>query len=286
MTTTLVTGATGAVGSRYAARLLADPDRTVRVLVRGEERAAPWWDRGAEVVEGDLRDPDTLKRAVAGVDGVAHLAAAFRGGVPEEVAIEVNRDATVALARAALAAGVSRFVFASTNLVYGPGRGRPARESDQSRPEHQYPASKAAAERELLRLHREEGLPLRIVRLAFVYGEGDPHLDWIRGVARAWPAHQRLHMVHHTDAAQALNRALAADGVDGQIFNAADDAPVTAWELLALGGAGEEPVDAEAGARELADPWAGIVDTARIQAELGYRPIFPTVYTARDAGAL
>ncbi len=56
-----------------------------------------------------------------------------------------------------------------------------------------------------------------------------------------------------------------------------------AWELLALGG---EPVDAEAAGRELADPWAGIVDTARIQAELGYRPIFPTVYTARDAGAL
>jgi nucleoside-diphosphate-sugar epimerase len=283
MTTTLITGATGAVGSRYARRLLADPDRSVRVLVRTEEQVAPWWNRGAEVIEGDLRDPEAVKRAVAGVDRVVHLAAAFRGGVAEEEAMAVNHAASVGLARAAIAAGVSRFVFASTSLVYGPGRGRPAQEEDEPRPGHAYPASKAAAERDLLRLHREEGLPLRIVRLAFVYGEGDTHLDWIRGPARSWPAHQRLQMLHHTDVAQALTRALDADGVDGRVYNAADDAPVTAWELLALAG---DAVEEEAAGRALADPWMGIVDTARIRAELGYRPIYPTVYTARDAGAM
>jgi nucleoside-diphosphate-sugar epimerase len=283
MTTTLVTGATGSVGSRYAGRVLADPDRSVRVLVRNEDQVAPWWDRGAEVIEGDLRDPDAVKRAVAGVDAVVHLAAAFRGGVSDEEAMAVNHAASLTLARAALAAGVSRFVLASTNLVYGPGRGRPAREDDEPRPGHAYPASKAAAERELLRLHREEGLPLRIVRLAFVYGEGDPHLDWIRGPARSWPAHQRLQMVHHADVAQALTRVLDADGVDGRVYNVADDAPVTAWEVLTLGG---EAVDEEAAGRPLADPWMGIVDTTRIRAELGYRPTYPTVYAARDAGAM
>jgi nucleoside-diphosphate-sugar epimerase len=283
MTTTLITGATGAVGSRYARRVLADPDRSVRVLVRTEEQVTAWWNRGAEVVDGDLRDPEAVKRAVAGVDSVVHLAAAFRGGVTDEEAMAVNRDASTGLARAAVAAGVSRFVFASTNLVYGPGRGRPAREDDEPRPGHAYPASKAAAEQDLLRLHREEGLPLRIVRLAFVYGEGDPHLDWIRGPARGWPAHQRLQMVHHADVAQALTRALDADGVDGRIYNVADDAPVTAWELLTLAG---DAIGEEAAGRALADPWMGIVDTTRIRAELGYRPTYPTVYTARDAGAM
>jgi nucleoside-diphosphate-sugar epimerase len=283
MTTTLVTGATGAVGSRYAGRLLTDPNRSVRLLVRGENQATPWWNRGAEVIAGDLRDPDAVNRAVAGVDAVVHLAAAFRGGISQEQAMEVNHAASVTLARAALAAGVARFVFASTTLVYGPGCGRPAREDDEPRPAHAYPASKAAAERDLLRLHREEGLPLRIVRLAFVYGDGDPHLDWVRGAARSWPAHQRLQMVHHADVAQALTRALDAEEVDGRIYNAADDAPVTAWEVLALGG---ETADEEAAGRALADPWAGIVDTARIRSELGFRPTYPTVYTARDAAAM
>ncbi|MBX6722916.1 MAG: NAD(P)-dependent oxidoreductase [Dactylosporangium sp.] len=282
MTTTLITGVTGAVGSRYARRLLADPDRAVRVLVRAEEQVPLWRDRGAEVIPGDLRDLDAVKRAVSGVDAVVHLAAAFRG-VPDEEAIAVNHGASVALARAALAAGVARFVFASTTLVYGPGRGRPAREDDEPQPGHAYPASKVAAERDMLRLHREEGLPLRIVRLAFVYGEGDPHLDWVRGPARTWPAHQRLQVVHHADVAQALTRALDTDGVDGRIYNVADDAPITAWELLALGG---EAPEAGAADRALADPWQGIADTMRIRKELGYRPIYRTVYAARDAGAM
>jgi hypothetical protein len=58
---------------------------------------------------------------------------------------------------------------------------------------------------------------------------------------------------------------------------------VTAWEVLALGG---EEAGEEAAGREVADPWMGIVDTTRIRTELGYRPIYPTVYTARDAGAM
>jgi hypothetical protein len=56
--TTLITGVTGAVGSRYARRA----GGRIRVLVRDEERAAPWWNRGAEVVVGDLRDPDASER--------------------------------------------------------------------------------------------------------------------------------------------------------------------------------------------------------------------------------
>ena len=101
--------------------------------------------------------------------------------------------------------------------------------------------------------------------------------------ARRWPLHKRLHMVHHADVGQAIIRALRAPGIDGTMFNIADDAPVTALELLRLNG--EPPAD-DAGGRELDDPWEGIVDTARSRAELGWRPIFPSVYTARDAGAL
>jgi nucleoside-diphosphate-sugar epimerase len=82
----------------------------------------------------------------------------------------VNDTATVELARAAVAAGVDRFVFTSTNLVDGPGRGRPARESDDPAPNGTYTESKAAAEEALPALARSDGLGLSVVRLAFVYG--------------------------------------------------------------------------------------------------------------------
>ncbi|MDQ7902945.1 NAD(P)-dependent oxidoreductase [Phytohabitans sp. ZYX-F-186] len=278
---TLITGPTGRVGSRYVRRQL-DLRRPVRVLVRSEAQVAPWWNGGAEVTVGDLREPDTAKRALEGVEAVVHIAAAFRG-VPDAEAYAVNRDATIALAQAAVDAGVARFVFVSTNLVYGPGRGRPAGEGDEPRPAGAYPVGKAAAEVELLRLHRERGLPVRIARLAFVYGDGDPHLAESVAWARRWAPHRRLHLVHHADVAQALDRILAAEGVDGQVFNVADDAPVTALELLR---ANQEEPDPEAATRRLDDPWEGIVDTCRIRTQLGYRPLYPTLYTAQAAGAL
>jgi hypothetical protein len=71
--------------------------------------------------------------------------------------------------------------------------------------------------------------------------------------------------------------------VDGGVFNAADDAPVTSFELLALNG---EPIPEDAATRTLDDPWDGIVEPTAARRVLGFRPIFPTVYTAIDAGAL
>jgi nucleoside-diphosphate-sugar epimerase len=273
---TLVTGATGRVGSRLVPRLAAT--RPLRVLVRDPERAGRFWDRGIDVVIGDLRDPDVIKEAVTGVDAVLHLAAAFRG-VDEAETVEVNRDATVGLGRAALEAEVRRFVYASTTLVYGAGRGRPAHEDDEPAPGHPYPRSKAAAERALLDLHHDGGLGLRIVRLAFVYGDGDPHLaEWLPRAA-AGPAAQRIQTVHHADVAEGLRLALETGDADGRIFNLADDAALTAWELCALAG---QPAPGGDGS---VDPWAGIVDTRRIRTELGFRPTFPTVYAAHAAGA-
>jgi nucleoside-diphosphate-sugar epimerase len=279
--TTLVSGPTGRLGSRFVPRLLTEGDH-VRAVVRDADAAEALRARGVETVVGDLRDPETRRRAVDGIESVVHLAAAFRG-VPDDEARAVNHTATVDLAGAAIAAGVDRFVFASTNLVYGPGRGRPARESDDPAPTGAYPESKVAAEEALRAMHRSDGLGVRVVRLAFVYGEGDPHLVESMRWARTWPAHQRLQVVHHADVGQALIRALRTEGIDGMTFNAADDAPITAAELHELNG---EPLAEDAATRPLDDPWEGIVDTAAARTALGFRPIFPTVYTAKAAGAL
>ncbi|WP_326799318.1 NAD(P)-dependent oxidoreductase [Streptomyces sp. NBC_01808] len=283
----LVTGATGKVGERLVPRLLQwTGGGGVRLLVRDTERAAPFAGLGAEVVVGDLRDPDDRRKALAGVRDVVHVAAAFRG-VPDEEAYAVNRDATLALGTEAADEGVRRFIFTSTNLVYGAGRGRPAVETDEPRADGlltgAYPRAKAEAERGLLALHRERGLDVRVARLAFVYGDGDPHIEEALRLLPDWAAHQRMQMVHHADVAQALWRLLRVPGADGRIYNVADDAPVSMVELLQLVGAEIPEGMAE---RASDDPWHGVVSNLRIRDELGFRPLYPSLWTARDAGAL
>ncbi|MHB9753874.1 NAD-dependent epimerase/dehydratase family protein [Streptomyces sp. BYX5S] len=282
---TLVTGATGQVGRRFVPRLLAaapQGDR-VRVLVRDAARGERFAELGAEVVVGDLRDVDVLGKATAGADAVINAAAAFRG-VPDEEARAVNRDAAIELGRAAVASGVRRFVQVSTGLVYGAGRGRPLVEDDETVPGGElwgaYPDSKWEAERALGAM---DGLDdLRIGRLPFVYGDGDPHIANALRWAAAWPAMQRLHMGHHVDVAQALRRLLYAAGAAG-VYNIADDAPVTTVDLFLLGGV---EVPAAVYEKEVGDPWHSVMSTDRIRRELGYRPVFPSALSARDAGAL
>lgn len=282
---TLVTGVTGQVGKRFVPRLLQNAphgDR-VRVLVRDEARGEPLAALGADVVVGDLRDTEVLGKATAGADAVVNIAAAFRG-VPDEEAVAVNRDAAIELGRAAVAAGVRRFVQVSTGLVYGKGRGRALVETDASVPgEHMwgaYPESKWQAEEALRAM---DGLrDLRVARLPFVYGDGDPHLTDVMQWAPQWPAMQRLHMGHHADVAQGLRRLLYAPGADG-VYNIADDAPVTTVELFQLNGT---EVPDKLYDRETPDPWHSVMSTGRIRHELGFRPLYPSVWTARDAGVL
>ncbi|QMU68775.1 NAD(P)-dependent oxidoreductase [Streptacidiphilus sp. P02-A3a] len=286
MTTTLVTGATGQVGRRFVPRLLqwTEPGDTVRVLVRDAERGARLAALGAEVVLGDLREESDRAKALAGADRVINVAAAFRD-VPDEEAWAVNRDAALALGEQALDAGVGRFVQTSTNLVYQGGRNRPSREGDALLTEGTwvYAVSKAQADTGLLALHAERGLPLVLVRLAYVYGEGDPHLREALPRVAGWAAHRRLPMVHHADVAQALHRALLAPGVEGRAFDAADDAPVSAFDVYRLNGL---PWDETAAREDATDPWFGVTDNQSLRDELGWRPQYPTIWTARAAGAL
>lgn len=276
-----VTGATGKVGSRFVPRLL-QRGHHVKLLVRNASNADLFQQQGAEVLEADFFQAGNLVDALRGTDVVVHLAAQFRG-VDENIARKSNIDASIALARAALKADVPRFVFTSTNLVYGPfNYSRPSQEDDELRPSLPYSRTKAEAEEALLRLHNEHGLGLRIIRLAFVYGERDPHISEFLPMMRAWNPAKRFHMVHHADVSQALLLAASTPGIDGRIYNVADDAPISVRELFHLH---SEQISAESEQCEF-NPWDMIVDTARIRSELNYRPIFPSFYSARDAGAL
>jgi hypothetical protein len=67
-----------------------------------------------------------------------------------------------------------------------------------------------------------------------------------------WHPAKRLHMVHHADVSQALRRALAAPGINGQIYNVADDAPMSLAELRRLNGLEDAASDADTSFK---NPW-------------------------------
>lgn len=283
----LVTGATGKVGSRFVPRLLAK-GYDVSVFVRDAAKAAELTRLGAKVITGDLYDPATIPAAVAGMDAVIHLAALFRTFTDNEGIIKTNREGTIELANAAMAAGVKRFVFASTSNVYGSGYGRPAREDEQVNinDPRAYASSKIAAEQELISLQGKNGFDVRILRLAFVYGDKDPHIAEILPLLKMLKRHSgsRMHMVHHLDVAQALLLLLNTEGLDGEIFNVGDDAPITLYELADSFGKVAENFDAVE--PPLNDPFEGILDISKLRSSTGFRPLVPSYYVARGLDIL
>lgn len=283
----LVTGATGKVGSRFVPRLLAK-GYEVSILVRDVAKASALVELGAKAVVGDLYRPDTLPAAVKDIDAVVHLAALFRTFTDNEGIVKTNLSGTVALANAAVAAGVKRFVFASTSNVYGSGYKHPAKEDDlvDINDPRAYSSSKIAAEHELLALYTNTGFDVRVLRLGFVYGDQDPHIEEIIPLLKKMKFHSgsRMHMVHHVDVAQALNLLLHTDGLNGEIFNVADDAPITMYELADSVGLAADAFDPAEG--PLNDPFAGITDVSKLRKMTSFRPLLPSYYVARDLDML
>jgi dihydroflavonol-4-reductase len=108
--TSLVTGATGFVGSAVV-RALLDAGEVPRVLVRPESDRRNLEGLGVELAEGDLRDPASLARACRGCQALFHVAADYRLWVPEpEEIYAANVAGTRALMEAAGEAGVARSV--------------------------------------------------------------------------------------------------------------------------------------------------------------------------------
>jgi UDP-glucose 4-epimerase len=272
----LVTGATGKVGSRLARRL-ARRGEQIRALVRDPTRAVDLREVGVELAPGDLLDVSSLAGAVRGIDAVVHCAAFFRGATPEQ-AQAVNDLGTQHLANAARAASVKRFIFTSTGLVYGSNGGRLAGEDDPCAPTAAYPVSKLAAERFLLAV---EGLDVRVLRLPFVYGDGDPHIEEAIPMMRTLSPTQRMSIGHHVDVAQAVARLLDAPAPAHRIYNVVDDEAPDLTTLFASVGA--PPPDGST--PERGRPFEALLDGRRIREDLGFKPQFPRLADAIAAGA-
>ena len=174
---TLVTGASGFVGSAVARALVARGDR-VRLLVRATSDRTNVLDLPCETAEGDMRDAAAVRRALEDCDRLYNVAADYRlwARDPEEI-VRNNRDGAEAVMGAALDAGVERIVHTSSVATLRTAQaGAPGDEAHPLAPEQAtgaYKRSKVVAERVVERLVAERGLPAVIVQPSTPIGPRD-----------------------------------------------------------------------------------------------------------------
>ena len=234
----LVTGANGFTGT-HLCRRLAEAGYTVRGLVRDAKKGAVLRDCGVEVVTGDLRDADSLKRAVADVNVVYHLAAVYREAnlSPKEM-WAVNVDGTRKLLDAAVFAGVRRFVHCSSIGVHGGIKTGLANEETPYGPGDDYQHSKAEGERVALQYMAAGRLPVVVFRPAGIYGPRDVRfLKLFRAVKRRrfimlGSGQITYHLVYIDDLVDGILLCGTKENSVGQVYILASEAPVTLNDLV------------------------------------------------------
>ena len=168
--TLLVTGATGFVGRHVVAALQDAGYTDIRCLTHHRAADASALARGVELVAGDVRDPESLDRAMAGVELLVHLVAIIRerpGGV---TFLSVNHLGTRNVVEAARKAGVRHMVHQSA-VGADPDPGR------------RYSRSKWLGEQEVI----GGGVPYTILRPSIIFGGGDEFLNTLAAVVKLFP---------------------------------------------------------------------------------------------------
>ena len=239
----LVLGATGFIGKELVRQLIGK-GHSVRALVRSAAGLPQPLRNCAslEVVRGDLNNREDLLSAMAGVDTVFHLARANVKSWADYQEQEI--EATRRVAECALASGVKRFIYTGTIDSYycGPSAGTITEQTPldphiESR--NLYARAKAVSEEILSRMHREQGLPLIIVRPGIVIGRGGSPFHWGVGmwwsdsVCQIWgEGNNKLALVLVEDVAAGLVAAMGTSAIEGQSFNLVGDPLLTAHQYL------------------------------------------------------
>ena len=288
----LVTGGAGFIGSHLVEELLGRGAQ-VRVLdnfFTGHRRnLEPWLDR-IELIEGDIRDLDTCRKACEGMQHVLHQAAL--GSVPRSIddpatSIAVNVGGTANVFAAARDAGIGRVVYASSSAVYGDSDKLPKREGQEGRPLSPYAVSKWMNE-ELAEVYgRCYGMSFAGLRYFNVYGpRQDPNGPYAAVVPRFFDhvgagkaptifgdGRQSRDFTFVKDVVEANLRAATARFEGAQVFNIGAEGTTSVTDLaetiIAIMGANLKPA--------YLDPRPGDIlhsqaDTSRARELLGYRP--------------
>ena len=172
----LVTGGAGFIGSRLV-KTLTELGNSVRVLDNlstGKKQNLAGLPSELQLIIGDIRDPQAVRRAVENVDIVVHLAALIDVHESLEQPLlyhDVNSTGTLNLLESSRGK-VAKFILASTAAVYGNPVRLPIGEDHPLNPVSPYAASKLSAENYCLAFHSSYGLRATALRLFNVYGPG------------------------------------------------------------------------------------------------------------------
>ncbi|AWK88713.1 NAD-dependent epimerase/dehydratase family protein [Azospirillum thermophilum] len=184
----LVTGGCGFIGSHLADRLIAEGHRVTLLdnLSGGRLQNKP---AAAELVVGDVADPDAVRQAAEGVDGIFHLAAVASVQRSRELWAETHRSnllGTVTVFEAAREAGRDGgpvpVIYASSAAVYGDSRATPLREDAAPRPLSAYGVDKLGCELHGRIAWTIQGVPTVGFRLFNVYGPRQDPMSPYSGV--------------------------------------------------------------------------------------------------------
>jgi nucleoside-diphosphate-sugar epimerase len=230
-----ITGATGFVGKRLVKAIGAN----IKVLSRVKQP-------DYETVVCDFEKEDIPKSALESIDTVFHLAG-FAHDMQDPSKVEdlyhvINVDATVELARLAVESSVKRFVFiSSVKAGGGPDSDQCANESDQGEPEGIYGKTKREAELKLLKIGKESGMHVSIIRPSLVYGpnaKGNLKL-MLSGIKKGWfpplpETRNRRSMIHVDDLVRAILLVSEDKRANGEIFIATDGKPCSSREIYGV----------------------------------------------------
>src|SRR6266700_6229553 len=236
--TTLVTGATGFLGSALVTRLLKQK-QPVRILARDEEKACAQFGKAVTITQGDITDVAQVQRAVDGVTVIYHLVGRlYHPSIPAELYHRIHVEGTRILLEACKGQSqLKRIVHCSTTGVYGVTGKTPAAEDAPFAPTNPYEATKLEAELLALKTYREQGLPISVVRPGLVYGPGDIHLLGFfasikKGLFRVIDGGQALlHPIYIDDLINAFLLCAERPAAAGRSYNIAGEQPVTIREL-------------------------------------------------------